>query len=496
LPIVDEILDELQVPPKVFEVSAVNVGAASCRNLGVAISGSSADAPVLLAMLSAGLRMPLSDDFVATGHIASRQGDISAVKAIPAKVKAAMADTSVKRFIYGDLQNDSSFDVLSPNEKDAGLTAVLQAGDSMTTRAVRGVDELINEAFVEEDVVLSSLEKGFFHISRPPGEGGNPIERAIHFLTDRNDLRFWRLIQQNFSTGQSEHAMHMLDTYARSFEHMRRYPSGFGKSLLQQVCALPPAIRRLKLPCPLLPFTRCIQIARFAGDNDVADVPLLFDAVRARVPGSSESPGVQTSPPPSTESECSLFDAVTAEISELALANKLGVPIDSARASFVLASSTVQSYDEFIEIVEAFFMHMQGYLSGDVPAVPNLQHISGKAMALLTGTFRDHGGPRGAFARARDGTEGGIRSVLDAMTEQYKKQLQIEEVNVVLEKALADMDWPDRVSFTRGAMKRLGPFLSAEMRNEPPERFAKDAGEIAKTYIRSISSIQRFLSTM
>jgi len=497
LPIVDEILDKLQVTCKVFEISAVNVGAASCRNLGVTISGSSADAPVLLAMLSAGLRMPLRNDFLATGHIASRHGDISAVKAIPAKVKAAIADTSVKRFIYGDFQSDSSFDVLSPMEKDAGLTAILQAGDALTTRAVRGVDELISEAFAEEDIVLSSLDKGFFHIHRTLSEGADPIERAVDWLTDRNDLRFWQLVQQNFSTGQSEHGMHMLETYARSFERIRLYPPNFGKSLLQFICALPPAIRRLKLPCPLLPFIRCIQLAGFAKDNDVADVPLLFDAVRARVPGGGgESQRIQTSPPPSTDSECSLFDTVTAEICELALAKKFGVPIDSARASFVLASSTVRSYDEFIEIIESFFVHLQGYLSADLPAVTDVQHISGKAMALLEGTFRDHGGPRGAFARARDGTDGGIRSVLDAMTEQYKKQLQIEEVNVVLEKALADMDWPERVSFTRGAMKRLGPFLSAEIRNEPPERFAKDAGEIAKTYIRSISSIQRFLSTM
>lgn len=496
LPIVDDILDSLGITRKVFEVSAVNVGAASCRNLGIAVSGSSADAAVLLAMLSAGLRMPLMDDFVVTGHIASRHGDISAVKAIPAKVKAAAADSSVRRFIYGDLQGDSSFDVLSPKEKDTALTAILQAGDGLATRAVRGVDELICEASSEEDIVLSSLEKGFFHINRAPGNGRNPIERTVDWLTDRNDRRFWRLVRQNFSMGQSEQAMHMLEAYARSYERVRRYPSDFGKSLMQLICALPPAIRRLQLACPLLPFTRCIRLAGFAKGNDVADVPLLFDAVRARIPGGGESRSIQTNPQPSPESECSLFDTVTARISEQALAKKFGVPIDSARASFVLASSTVESYDQFIEIVESFFVHLQGYLSADIPAVSNLQLVGAKALALLETTFRDYGGSDGAFGRARDGTDGGLRSVLDAMTERYKKQLQVEEVNVVLEKALADMDWQDRVCFARGAMKRLGPFLSAEMRDEPPERFAKQAVEITKAYIRSISNIQRFLSTM
>ena len=496
LPIVDEILDELQISRKVFEISVVNVGAASCHNLGMAISGSSADVPVLLAMLSAGLNMPLDDDFVATGHIASRHGDISAVKAIPAKVEAAATDPSVKRFIYGDLRNDRSFDTLSPKEKETGLTAILQAGGSMTTRAVRSIDELIGEVFGQEEIVLSSLDTGFFHINRKFSNSGNPIERALEFLTDCNDQRFWRLLQQHFSTGQCEDAMRMLEAYARSFQRQRRYPSGLGGSLLQLVCALPPAIRRLKLTCPLLPFAHCIQLARFARNNDMADVPLLFDAVRTKVPGGSESSNIQTSLPSSTQSECSLFDTVTAEISELALTKKFGVPIDSARASFVLASSTVRSYDEFIEIVESFFVHLQKYSSVDVLAVFNLQQAGSKAMVLLEETFRELGGSRAAFARARDGTDGGIRAVLDEMTEHCKKQIQIEQVNVVLEKALADMDWSDRINFTKGAMKRLGPFLPPEIRSEPPERFAKHVDEIARAYVRSIHNMQQLLSTM
>jgi len=82
------------------------------------------------------------------------------------------------------------------------------------------------------------------------------------------------------------------------------------------------------------------------------------------------------------------------------------------------------------------------------------------------------------------------------MTEHCKKQIQIEQVNVVLEKALADMDWSDRINFTKGAMKRLGPFLPPEIRSEPPERFAKHVDEIARAYVRSIHNMQQLLSTM
>ena len=112
LPIVERIVERLELSQSSFEISAVNLAAASTLDMGVKVSGLSADVAVFIALLSEALQMPLSDDFVSTGHIASVEGDISAVSGIPAKLEAAKNDPTIKRFIYGDLEKDKSLSVL------------------------------------------------------------------------------------------------------------------------------------------------------------------------------------------------------------------------------------------------------------------------------------------------------------------------------------------------------------------------------------------------
>ena len=108
LPIIDSILRRLGLPKKNFEISAVNLGAASALDIGVTVSGFSTDVPLFIAMLSQALQIPVSEDFVSTGHIASVEGDISAVRGISAKEKAAQNDDSVKHFLCPNLENDES----------------------------------------------------------------------------------------------------------------------------------------------------------------------------------------------------------------------------------------------------------------------------------------------------------------------------------------------------------------------------------------------------
>ena len=76
IPIVDNVLDLLGVAKKSFVISIVNPGGVAIYNLGISISGFSVDVPMLVAMLSAVLNIPVANDIVSTGHITSSGGDI------------------------------------------------------------------------------------------------------------------------------------------------------------------------------------------------------------------------------------------------------------------------------------------------------------------------------------------------------------------------------------------------------------------------------------
>ena len=84
LPVADSIFNSLDLPEKCFEISAVNIGAASVNDIGLNISGFSADVSMLLAILSAVLQIPVSGSLVSTGHIASPDGQITIGKNLPA----------------------------------------------------------------------------------------------------------------------------------------------------------------------------------------------------------------------------------------------------------------------------------------------------------------------------------------------------------------------------------------------------------------------------
>lgn len=110
------------------------------------------------------------------------------------------------------------------------------------------------------------------------------------------------------------------------------------------------------------------------------------------------------------------FDAVTSQINALALARKFGIPIDSARGSYVLGSYVVKPW-----------------------------------VCCLAPSRTD---------------------------------------------AINSLDWQERVRFVRGAMQRLGPFLPAELKDGPPERFAKRADQIALAFVRSLDQVDRLLRTI
>ena len=175
LPVVDGIIDLAMTTrgrtrkPKSFEVSLVNLGAASAGDVGLSVSGFSADVPILLAVLSAALNIPLRQDIVTTGHVASPDGDIRTVRNIPAKLAAAVDDCGLKEFVHPSVDADASMHSLSPTERDRIKVAVINAKDSVRVGTVNDVGQLLRRVVAEESVALGSLRSNFFESNSPLG---------------------------------------------------------------------------------------------------------------------------------------------------------------------------------------------------------------------------------------------------------------------------------------------------------------------------------------
>ena len=54
----------------------------------------------------------------------------------------------------------------------------------------------------------------------------------------------------------------------------------------------------------------------------------------------------------------------------------------------------------------------------------------------------------------------------------------------------------EKLSFTAGALKRLGPFLPPELRNKTPEHLLEHTEKLARVYVNAVDSIRHTISSL
>ena len=153
LPIIDQITDNLKVPLKSYEISIVNLGATASADVGIEISGFSADLSMFIAFLSAALQLKNRQDVLCTGHIASIAGDLAPVRHIPAKLAAAVSTPSISTFLMPDLKKDRSLQVLTPREFEAAEKSIHEHKGDIDIRYINDVYDLAKLCFTEESML-------------------------------------------------------------------------------------------------------------------------------------------------------------------------------------------------------------------------------------------------------------------------------------------------------------------------------------------------------
>ena len=489
--IADNILNLLGLDKKSFEISIVNPGGVSVSDLGANISGFSADVPILLAMLSAALDIGISDDIVSTGHIASSDGDISVVKAMPAKISAASDDKTICRLIYPALDRDRSLAVLSPVEMEKTEIAVINAKGRLKMTAVNDIADLIRAVFTDAAIVMASLQEGFFALDLSKRAGSSPIVCLACFLGENNETRFWDVLERHFLAGECKEAKSLLSACARFHILSERYPKEFGRKLMQLLRSLPPATRKLRIDFPLLATLECVALTQFATESDTGDIRLLYEAAEGKAiwTQSSESRRVNLNAGQfKDEKDRTFVDSVISQIDSTALAKGVAIPIDTARATYMLDSLTIGSSEEFYDTISAFYLHLQRHVHSTSDSV-DTDTVRADATALVERTFANKGGFKAAMNEAKDALSGGMKFILDAMTEQFKAEREAKHVSRVIKEAISPLDTNAQVSLISVLLERLAHHLPEEIATAPPERFIGHYEIIVRAYVQSLDRV-------
>ena len=490
VPIAEMVLGYVGIAGKGYEITVANIGAASIFEVGIKISGYSLDMPVFLAILSARLQIPLSDDAVFTGHIGSTGGDIKMVSAIPAKVDAIMGVDFINTLFCPSPHHDQSLTSLTPDKKSRITGALSKAKGKVQVHEVIDISELVEKAFSKEDVVISSLKQGFYQRSVPELQKGSISSKAANFFIKNNDNRFWQTLERSLFQNKSKLVKNFLLTFANFHIERKIYPKKFGSKLLHLIISLPPETRRRNLLYPLIPISTCVQLCQQAKKKDNDDVLDLFKAISGNFLTNPQKNLFQQKIDHSKTDNpiYATISDILSEISQDALIVSVGGKIDGARSTYSISSTVIDSYEHFLEVIRSFYLHILRH-TNEVSLSYELDSIGAESIALVERAFSKQGGFKAALAEAKHGHNGGLRRVLDSMTDHYKQEQMEKHVQQVLKSALDPLDWDGKVDLMKELMHRLKPHLPQEILLQPVSRYADQWETISHVYVKSIDQM-------
>ena len=491
-PIVESILEKLQQPQKFFETSISNIGATSLHDIGINASGFSADASACVAAASAGLDIPVDQGIAITGHIASSDGEIKAVKSLPVKIKAAIAAEDIHTIIIPDIHSDIAAQTLSPRETQNAEMAILQAKNSIKIITVSDIEELIKAVFSTESILVASLLFNFFEPLTWLPSNSTPVTRTACYLNQDNKKRFWQVLETMLFRGHFDDARSLIKTFISYYIARAEYPKEFGRNIFKLLLSLPPSTLR-NCPGSLFNQADLMSLVKFTGNSDFTDLKFLFQA-------STDSPSslipivdVSQDISGSHKKISDLADEIADKISRDAL-SKMTMAIDHARAVYVMNTTVVKTISEFNQTITSFYVFLLRHTSKIIDPIDH-QQAAADALSLVERSFANKGGYKQAYNEGLSPQQGGLRYIFDEITEQFKREEKENFINYIFKTTVEPLSKNEKKELVKSLMERFRQYLPSEVLNEP-ENYTERIPEIFRYYVQSIDNVKSLFKSI
>ncbi len=180
------------------------------------------------------------------------------------------------------------------------------------------------------------------------------------------------------------------------------------------------------------------------------------------------------------------INSLLAYLDERAIARNVAIPHDEKRMQYHLSSNTVTDWDQFRDIITGYYNY---HYTGCVSRGGRLSsgEAYGRATELLEKEYRKKGGDIvSAFNDSYDGTNGGLRSVLDIICEAIKAESVERYVRDMFDRHVAPNSWDQKVDMIRQFISYSGPYLSSSIVAGQPERYAQNYSELIRSYVEGL----------
>ncbi len=180
------------------------------------------------------------------------------------------------------------------------------------------------------------------------------------------------------------------------------------------------------------------------------------------------------------------INSLLSALDERTIAQRIGIPHDEARLQYHLASNTVRDFDQFSHILADYYnYHHRRCISNGGVLAPSV--ACSKAKGLLDSAYRrKRGDIVSAFNDAHDGTNGGMRVILDTIAEGLKAEVVEDYVRDAFDRHVAPNSWEQKVDMIRQFISLYGHVLSSAITAGQPERYAHDYGELIRSFVEGL----------
>jgi len=180
------------------------------------------------------------------------------------------------------------------------------------------------------------------------------------------------------------------------------------------------------------------------------------------------------------------IDSLLSKLDERTTAQRVAIAHDEVRMRYHLESNTVADFDEFSDIIGDYFNH---HFTECVSRGGRLStgEARSRAKGLLDNEYRRRRGNFvSAFNDAHDGTNGGMRVVLDMIAEALKAEAVEFYVRDVFDRHVTPNSWDEKVDMIRQFISHYGHVLSSSIVTSQPERYAQDYSELIRAYVEGL----------
>ena len=139
---------------------------------------------------------------------------------------------------------------------------------------------------------------------------------------------------------------------------INKYPVKFGEELNKMIMSLPFSVKKTSGLFPLIKKDKYIRLIQNAAENAHDDISILHNALYGKINGKHKFISSKKEEKGIVADESDRLDYILEQINPDYIDLNITKPIDEARASYVFEGIQADSYDDLLNTITSFYIHI------------------------------------------------------------------------------------------------------------------------------------------